>query len=311
MHNPDFQGIPALKRIPVFHLLLISIIILCNPINLLSKGSVTVQEEYYPENISSFIVRLVDSGEYYRAHTELDRLVCYYPEYITPLCYNVTNSYILFKSGRFHDLLIEDMDNDDTVSLCRLNIFKIDCLLKPGLYNDERLGRLLNEQNCNENDFAEYYKKRYIYYYIVKFFYDDSDFIFSDNMEYRDSFVYGESISEQKKSPFLGAVAGIIPGLGYIYAGEAGTGIVAFIIIAAGSAITWGAHSNHLEPVAAVSGAATFFMYTGSIAGGYMQTLKYNRGLSEKLVLRLDKDFMLDKDIDDIYIKFGIKSNVR
>ncbi len=311
MHNPDLWGTAALKKIFFFILFLLSVQILSTPVYSSAKNINATSEEFSSENISSFIKHLINNGEYYRAHVELGRLAGYYPGYISPSSYNVTDSYILFKSGRYHDILNKDTISADINSLCAVNIFKIDSLMKSGVFNNILLTEFLFNNKCSESVYAEYYEKRKYYYSILSGFSNCSSLSQPAAMKYRDSYEYAMNLSEEKKSPFLGAVYGIIPGMGYVYAGEPGTGIVALIAITAGSAITWGAHVNNVEPLAAVSGAATFFMYGGSIAGGYMQTVKFNNGLSEKLVVRLDRDFMLDKDRDDLYIKFGIESNVR
>lgn len=294
-----------------FILFLSAFLFIYNPGFASSKINEADHNEYSPESISSFIKHLINNGEYYRAHTELGRLVSFYPEYISPLCYNITESYIFYKSRRYDDIPVKgDMFSGDD-SLCAVNLFRIDSMMRSGDFKDKQLLEELIRYQCPVYDYSDYYKKRRLYYSIISSFNDD---LYSDSafdMEYRDSMDYAKSLSRERKSPAFGALFGIIPGMGYVYAGEAGTGIVALIVIAAGSAITWGAHANDIEPLAVVSGTATFFMYTGSIAGGYMQTLRYNRGLSEKLVLRLDKDFMLDRDIDAVYIKCGIESNVR
>ena len=111
------------------------------------------------------------------------------------------------------------------------------------------------------------------------------------------------------KNPFIGMMAGIIPGMGYVYADESGTGIVAMIVIGAGAAITYASGRNGMEPLALISGVITFLFYGGSIAGGYMQTVKYNDRLMETLELRLDRELMPEKDLDEIYFKFGLSSN--
>lgn len=311
MHNPVLYGISAVKNTLFISLLSLLILIIFNPANASLNGNDPLSREYSPESLTSFVKYLIDNAEFYRAHAELDRLTSYYPEYITPLCYNITSSYLLFKSGRYNDILAKDMVNKDNSSLCAINIFRIDSLIKTGIYNDQLMDELFEYQHCFEGEYSDLYKKREMYYAILKSFNDETDLIQTDNNKYHDSCVYAQNLSQEKKSPLLGAVAGIIPGMGYVYAGETGTGVLAFIVIAAGSAITWGAHVNKIEPLAAISGAATFFMYSGSIAGGYMQAIKFNRGLSEKLVVRLDRDFLLDRDRDDLYIKCGIESNVR
>jgi len=310
LHNPDLRGTSSLKKIFFFILLLTSVFITFNPVYSSVKNEIEYTDEYSPENISSFIKHLIKNGEYYRAHSELGRLTGYYPGYISPLCYAVTDSYILYKSGRYSDVYNKEIISEDKNLLCVINVFKADSLINSGIYNKVLLTALSINQ-CNDNFYELYYKKRKVYYSILSGFNDGFPPGVVKDTKYRDSYEYAIHLSEERKSPLLGAVSGIIPGMGYVYAGEPGTGIVALIAITAGSAVTWGAHVNNIEPLAAVSGAATFFMYAGSIAGGYMQTVKYNRGLSEKLVVRLDRDFMLDKDRDDLYIKFGIESNVR
>lgn len=300
-----------MEKIFFFIFLLLSVLLYNNPANASSDNKSQSYEEYSPENLSSFVKFLINNGDYYRAHAELDRLVSYYPAYISPITFNVTESYLFYKSRRYCDILKLNNMAVDGNFLCALNLFRIDSLLKSGIHGNEQVIDELMAYQCPDSQYAEYYNKRKIYYSILNSYNKDLHYELSQYAEFGDSFKYAENLESEKKSPFIGALSGIIPGMGYIYAGETGTGIVAFIVIAAGSAITWGAHANDIEPLAAVSGAATFFMYSGSIAGGYMQTVKYNRGLSEKLILRLDRDFMLDKDIDDIYIKCGIESNVR
>ena len=104
-------------------------------------------------------------------------------------------------------------------------------------------------------------------------------------------------------------MAGLVPGAGYFYAGERGTGIVAMIVIGAGSAVTYASYRNGLDSIAVISGLITFFFYGGSIAGGYMQTVKYNNRLMETLDLKLKRELMPERDLDEIYFKFGLNSN--
>ncbi len=313
---PGTTGSPELEKLKkIFSPLLLLIFILipfCGYSDALRTGK-DIPAEFSPANIKSFIGYLVDNGEYYRAHTELMRLKSYYPDYISPLCYNVTENYLYYKSGRYSDITDSRAcaEKGTAGCGCEIDIFRIDGFLKSGDYKGGEMPGSLLRSDCVSSEYAEYFEKRRHYYTILNGFYNNSSFGDYINSEYSDSYNYAETLSGERKSPFLGAFAGIIPGMGYVYAGDAGTGIVSFILISAGAAITWGAHINDVQPLAAVSGTATFFFYGGSIAGGYMETVKYNRGLAEKLVLRLDRDFMLEKDIDDIYLKCGISSDVR
>ncbi len=291
-------------------LLLIVSVFSYNQLPVYSDSIDKSHDEFSPEHISSFVSHLIKSGEYYRAQSELARLESYYPGYISPLCYAVTESYILYKSGHYSDINSISIPGSGSSYLCALNLFRIDGSFKSGdIVNNRELEGLL-DYNCNDADYSGYYSRRRSYYSILGSFYNQTEVLNADD-KYKNSLDYASLLSAEKKSPALGAICGIVPGMGYVYAGETGTGLVAMTVIAAGSAITWGAHVNNVDPLAAVSGAATFFMYTGSIAGGYIATTRYNRGLYEKLVIRLDKDFMLDRDLDDIYIKCGIEADVR
>lgn len=310
-HNPDKWDNSALRTSFFFKLLLLFFTILYNPCYVYSDSVHSIHKEMSPENISSFVRSLISSGEYYRAHTELSRLNEYYPGYLSPFCYNITESYILYKSGRYDDILALNSETAGEEHQCGMNLFRIDSYLKSRERNYEKIPDGLLDSQCGIPFYSPFYAKRRDYYSILNSFSRDLDIPVMTDDEYKYSAEYAKEISMDKKSPAAGLISGIIPGMGYIYAGETGTGIVAMIVIAAGTAITWGAHVNDVEPLAAVSGAATFFMYSGSIAGGYMATARYNRELSKKLILRLDKDFMLDRDIDDIYIKCGIESDVR
>jgi len=306
MYGPDKEKLPVLK---IKTTLITFLLVLLMADSLSAGDSSVLPDEFKPEKILSFTENLIASGEYYRAYVELDRLNSYYPGYLSPLTYNVTKSFMLFKSARYDDILRGEALHREDEETCITDIFKIDSLLKT--YNTDGAAGLLSGANCGSDSVNQYYNKRKDYISILNRFNNPDEKDIDNFYDYKDSASYADYLHGMKKSPLTGAAAGLIPGMGYIYAGEPGTGIVALIVIAAGSAITYGAYKSGVEPLAVLSGTATFFMYTGSIAGGYMQTVKYNRRLSDSLVLRLEKDFMLDKDIDEIYVNFGIKSNVR
>ncbi len=307
------MGISALEILgkKFFYILLVVCITSSISGSVAAKNNNEIPEEFSAEKISSFVNYLVENGDYYRAYSELKRLESYYPGYISPFCYNITESYIFYKSRQYDKILNKCNKKEYDESSCAENIFIIDSLLKSGNFNHPEMIKYLTNDLCSGSEYSTYYHKRILYRSVFNRFNDYEIQAPADYSEYNDSYNYAVYLRSEKKSPIFGAFSGIIPGMGYLYAGEAGTGIVAFIVTAAGSAITYGAYINGVEPLAAVSGAATFFFYTGSIAGGYMQTVKYNRRLSEQLILRLDKDFMLEKDIDSIYIKCGLQSNGR
>ena len=104
-------------------------------------------------------------------------------------------------------------------------------------------------------------------------------------------------------------MAGIIPGMGFVYAGERGTGLVSMLVILTGSAVTYTSYRDGWDSMALISGAITFFFYGGSILGGYMQSARYNDTLMQAFDMRLNRELMPERDLEEIYIKFGLNSN--
>lgn len=125
---------------------------------------------------------------------------------------------------------------------------------------------------------------------------------------YDDLIRYSGYIYDLKKDPWKGMAAGIFPGMGYVYAGESGTGIVAMIVTGLGVSVTALGYSRGMEAFAVLSGTVTGLFYGGSIIGGYRETVRYNRNLMDRLDLSLQRDLEFDSDIDNIFVKFGIKN---
>ena len=79
-----------------------------------------------------------------------------------------------------------------------------------------------------------------------------------------------------EKKPWLAAVLGIVPGIGYLYSGEIATGIFAFLLIAADVILTYFAFRTHNDVIGYFSGVIGGLFYAGSIAGGYFAAQRYN-----------------------------------
>lgn len=274
----------------------------------MSAEEAALYDDFTPEKISSFACSLIGNGEYYRAYVELLRLHSYYPSFLDSSVYYITRDYLFYKSKRYEDLLKENTPEISEDIFIQSHLFRIDSLIKLKRKAEAESEIVKLYQSNNAEKYSELLKKRSVYLAILSSGADGSS-IKNKYPEYEELFIYSDKINESRKKPYFGALAGIIPGMGYCYAGETGTGIVSMIVIGIGSAVTYGAYSKDLNSLSVITGAITFFFYGGSIAGGYMQTLKYNSRLERTLEMRLGMELMPEKDIDEIYFKFGLNSN--
>lgn len=265
-------------------------------------------DDFTPEKISSFVCSLTENGEYYRAYVELLRLKSFYPSYIDDSVFSITSNYLFYKGKRYSDIIETDSSRIKDTIYIPFSLFRIDSLIRLDKKNEAESELAVLCSRPDSDVYAEYLKKRSLYLSVLnnRKSTNTMDTAFSG---YKELLVYSDSIYEQQKNPLLGAVAGVIPGMGYIYAGESGTGIVSMIVIGAGSAVTYASYSNGMDSLAVISGLITFFFYGGSIAGGYMQTVKYNDRLMDTLEMRLDRELLPERDLDEIYFKFGLNSN--
>ena len=267
------------------------------------------EQDFAPEKISGFIFHLIENGEYYRASVEVERLKSYYPDYISTSEYTAAINYLMFK-GEAYELNSRWNTDDLTEDALSKQIslaFTIDSLIKMKKYEEaERI--IPSDLPGDESFFAGIFSRRKLYLSLMGNRYGEianNQYLQKNYQELTD---YAEYIHDQKKNPWKGMAAGIIPGMGYIYAGEKGTGITAMIVIGLGSALTAASWRNNMEPLGIISGTVTGLFYGGSIIGGYRETLRYNRSLMERLDLRLQRDFDFNSDTNEIFIKFGLKN---
>jgi len=263
---------------------------------------------YSAGSILLFTESLIAQGEYYRALTELRRLDSYYPGYLSTEQFMVTEYYIFYRSGRFNEILAA---GDLLKSGCAEGIFIADsCIM---LKDYSRCEPFLDEKNvaCEDASLKEMYKKRRIYLGLITGSAYDNGVLKPEFTSFKELADYTSDMMNDKKSPLLAAFLGIIPGLGYVYAGESGTGAVAFTVTGICGAVSWASFSNGVEPVGIIAGAVALFFYGGNIAGGYMQTEKYNRKIDEHVDARLRTELDMNNDADKVYMKFGISSHGR
>jgi hypothetical protein len=267
------------------------------------------EQDFKPEKITGFIYYLIENREYYRASVEVERLKSYYPGYLKISEYTATINYLMYK-GEAYELVarwsFDNSGNDDLSEKISL-VFKIDSLIKINKYKEAE-SLVPSDLKGDELLFTGIFSRRKLYLTLMDNRYGGT----AGNQHLRENYKeladYAEYIHGQKKHPWKGMAAGIIPGMGYVYAGEQGTGITAMIVIGLGAAVTALSWKHDVEPLGIVSGAATGFFYGGSIIGGYRETLRYNRGLMERLDLKLQRDFDFNSDTDKLFLRFGLKN---
>ena len=253
-----------------------------------AKSAAPLYDDFTPKKISSFACSLIQDGEYYRAYVELLRLNSFYPSYISGATFDITASYLFYKSKKYNDILNFDFNEMNENMIVPLSIFRIDSLFKLNK-KDEAAAEISKLNNLDASrQYTAYLSKREKY--------------LAASMKFQD-------YDENMKKPFVGLIAGIIPGMGYLYAGEKGTALVSIIIIGTGSAVTYASYKNGLSALSIITGTITFFFYGGSVVGGYMQCKKNNEYLANMLETKLQRELMLDRDLDEVYLKFGLCSN--
>lgn len=272
-----------------------------------SDERASLYDDFTPEKISSFTCSLIKSGEYYRAYVELLRINSYYPEYLPASVYTVTSNYLFYKSRRYNDLLDSDLKNIDRDIFIPASIFRVDSLIKLDRRREAESELTKLYESPDSKKYSDLLNKRSVYLSILN---NSAESKFrGNNPEYEELFLYSDNIYKNRKNPYLGSFLGIVPGMGYVYAGEPGTGVVSMIIIGAGSAVTYASYRSGSGSLSLITGIITFFFYGGSIAGGYMQSVKYNDRLIDTLEMKLNRELMPERDLDEVYFKFGLNSN--
>ena len=223
-------------------------------------------DDFTPEKISSFSCFLIGRGEYYRAYVELLRLKSYYPASITPSVFDITSNYLFYKGKKYQDLLEFDNTKVDDDVVLPVSLFRIDSLIKLNRYDDAESELMKLYERTGSENYSEYLNKRSAYLSIMNYNVDRNTRK-GELKNYGELFTYSDSIYQGRKKPYLGALAGIVPGMGFVYAGERGTGIVSMILIFTGSAFTYASYRDGWDSLALISGAITFFSMGGVSLG--------------------------------------------
>lgn len=293
--------------------ILLSILLLTNPLYSLTAGKGERYSEYRPENILGFAKHLIAQREYYRALVELKRLQLFYPDYLSREQLYISELYLLFKGKRFSRVLGKEYKSDDAVCRAIDRIFKYDA----DLHNPDAEGTdlLLSRDLIGyDNSLDRFIVKRWLLTDLLRNRTDATeglkkieDYRVSLNAEkYRELVAYSAHKYRSMKNPNLSLFYGIIPGMGYVYSERKATGILALVVISVFSSLTYLSFKTDNSHIGIFLGAATTFFYSGSIVGGYLESKKYNerteRGMRDYLIDELS----LENDRDIIFKGYGL-----
>ena len=154
-------------------------------------------------------------------------------------------------------------------------------------------------------------KKRRLFAYLMERRYNAAAGLFGDGAPaefaaYRDLVEQARSGLSYEKKPWLSAVLGIIPGMGYLYSGDYGAGIFAFLLISVDVIMTYFAFRTHNDIIGYFTGVMGGFFYAGSIAGGYLAARRFNTKLSGETGGSLAGAMRFDRDREELLKRHGI-----
>lgn len=276
----------------------------------LPVSMVASAEEYSAKSIAAFTRFLIDHKEYYRALVELKRLGSMAPGYISPLAYRVTENYLLFRGKQYRDILGAPATGGDPLPSAVDSLFRYDAAA--ALHEYGTADQILGSWGPGAEPFLDRcLKKRKLYSLLQSRRYTDAAALCDATKD--PEFGACRELIEQarlglsrERKPWLAAVLGIVPGMGYMYAGEYATGIFAFFLIAADAVMTYFAFRSHNTMIGCVTGVIGGFFYAGSIAGGYLAAQRFNLGLADQGDSGLAGSFQFDRDRDEVLKRHGI-----
>ena len=269
------------------------------------KDEAAPQYENAPLSILGFARYCASRGDFYRAYAELERLEGYYPGFVSGAAILVSKSYFLFNGTRYAEL---DKIYSSFPDAKGLWVFESDRYFASGDYG--KMNDILSSAHSNEPFYDELLLKRRL---LAAIMLEGEAPLKSLEAMYNDEYsAYKEladtsmTLLEEKKSGAVALLCGIFPGGGYAYAGNFPTGIVAFTLIALSGALTYAAYvtDNHLT--AFFIGTVGTLFYGGSILGGCLSAVKFNKELREEVAHNLSYRMSLLDDHKKIYERDGI-----
>jgi hypothetical protein len=276
-----------------------------------------IDKDYSADNILGFAKYLISRNEYYRAFVELRRLDSYYPGFVKKDSISTTEFFLLFKGNRYSDIksLTLKEASPDTKAIHLL--FRTDAAFEENDFVNANAFSGTGRIAGINKDIDLFLYKRTILSYLLLNKIDDArslienrkrDVARLNSTELGELLQLSESCFAALKKPYNAMAFGIIPGMGYVYADKTATGIVAFLLISALSALTYYSFKTDNKPVGIFAGTAATFFYGGSIIGGYLSAKKYNDSAINDLKYSLSRKMYLAEDREEIYNNYGIGS---
>ncbi len=271
-----------------------------------------LEEEYSPGAIRGFAASLISAREYYRAIVELRRLSSLHPDSLSRERLYISELYLLFMGGQYAALDSLDYAGGDAAVACAASIFRADALF---MREAPVAGYPpIIPAACGDPLDSYLWKRRLIAHLLARDAAGAESLLTPEHMpagmrgerqKYLDLIASARGRSSDWSDPHIALWAGIAPGMGYVYAGNTPTGIVALIMISVFSAITVASFRTDNQPLGIVTGAVTLFFYGGSIAGGYMESRRHNALMMASLRDRLFEEMSLQEDRDAVFRNYG------
>jgi len=271
-------------------------------------------DSYSRHAVLGFTRHLIAKKEYYRAHAELMRLRSYYPGTIPTERVYATGLFLLFYGGRYDELNRMSPPGDHT-SRCVDAIFKSDSRLASGEYEKALILAGEGRRMPCAMDLAPLLGKRAFASALLAGSFESAERMAEglpvppgefEGSRYARLLASARRDHSMYKDPVCAAALGLVPGLGYVYAGNTPTGIIAFLAFSALGALAAGSFLTDNKPLAFFFGLGATLVYGGSALGGCREALRYNEAYSRERRERLSRELDFDADRQMILREYGI-----
>lgn len=267
----------------------------------------------YSKDLFDFALYLYKENQYYRAISEFQRFIFYFPDdkRVPEASLYIAKSYFF---GEQYDEVIRYSTN----SLKNINDNRLkdkfyfyiasSYLLKNEYEKSLKIFKNLKDFS-SDNTISEYSHYKLIWVFIFQHKWNEA---FSEVLEFQKKRPESKLVNElkflkddlkpginfKKISPTLSAIfSAIIPGAGQVYAKRPGDGIVAFIFV---SALTYGSYYYYKNGPKEIFVGICFFnvlFYAGNIYTAFSSAHKYNNNFNLKLREKLYNYYYTEYDL--------------
>ncbi|MBN1500529.1 MAG: hypothetical protein JW982_10250 [Spirochaetes bacterium] len=247
---------------------------------------------YSGNNILKFTNELFERSEYQRVIYELDRYDYFYNNYES----NVNVTRLLCQERLGFEFIKDGNDSGDIVT----EIIYLDYLNRKKVEY-----RLPNTDFIKEKETERIYYKRIFLNRLLANDFNGAEKIIADYDLPVTDFNEIDRLYNNFKSPYVGLLSAVIPGGGYIYAGNPRTGLTAFAVIGIFFTASYFAHNYDSDYIAVASGTIGTLFYGGSIFGGYMESVRYNKNLQDEIIKYAEYHYGFETDRNYLFRTYG------